>query len=335
MHQHVHELPERILQRAVQAILADPHRLWRCSNGDEVQIVAAGLVNVHDGPDFRDMAVLHNGTVYVGNGEFHRKASDWMTHDHQHDRRYASLLVHVVLADDAPVPDARWTIVLDPSDLWRGIRLHRERSAVTTELPVEELQHFALLRLLRTSAEAHVHIRRVGTTGAVQAMASAWLDRLGRKRHRPVDEHEIAALRVRVSGSAMGRMAQEFTSIAIDDVLGALERAECERIAREGAAMRRELLVNVVLPVCVARAGNEQRIRLFQWYWSAKAVHPYGVLRRRFPQIAQDYVWQQQGMLEFLRDHSRQATVCAEVIREYGFARTLEFLHVSGGSVSL
>lgn len=335
MQQHVHELPERTLQRAVQVILADPHRTWRCSNGDDVQIVAAGLVNAHEGPDFQDMAILHNGTVYVGSGEFHKRSSDWMAHDHHHDRRYASLLLHIVLVDDAPVADAKWTLVLNASDMWRGLRLQSEQSKETSELPVEELQHFALLRLLRTSAEAHVHIRRVGPAGALQAMASAWLDRLGRKRHRPVQDWQISAVRMRLPTSSMGCMAQEFTSVAIDDVLGALDRAERERIAYEGTAMRRELLVNVALPICVARAGNEQRIRLFQWYWSAKAVHPYGALRRRFPQIAQDYVWQQQGMLEFLRDHSRQHTVCAEVIREYGFARTLEFLHVSGGSVSL
>lgn len=328
-------LAERTLQRAVQCILADPHRLWTCTNGDVIQVVAAGLVNAHEGPDFHDMAILHNGTLYVGNGEFHRRSSDWHAHEHDADPRYASLLLHVVLVDDGSACDARWTIVMSAADMWRGIRRRSEEQDHRIELPVEELQHFALLRLLRTSAEAHVHVRRLGMPGAVRAMATQWMERLQAKRHRPWDDAGVRALRRRLPAAPMGMMAIEFQHVAVDDVLGAIQRAERERIAHEGTAMRREVFVNVILPLCLSVSGHEQRIVLFQWYWSARAVHPYGMLLRRFPGISQDYVWQQQGMLEFHRDHGRRTSVCAEAIREYGFANTLEFLRVSEGSVSL
>jgi hypothetical protein len=244
-------------------------------------------------------------------------------------------LVHVVLEDDVPVGTARWTVVMSAADMWRGIRLRSEARVVPSELAVDEVQHFALLRLLRTSAEAHVHVRRVGTRRAIQAMAAQWIERLMAKRHRPIDDGWARAVIARLPASPLGRVADEFAHCAIDEILPAMAHAERERVASEGPAMRRELLVNVILPVCLSIAGAEQRIVLFQWYWSVRAVHPYAMLRRRYPTIPQEYVWQQQGMLEFHRDHHRYHTVCAEAIRAYGFGDTLEFLRVSEGSVSL
>ena len=320
-------LNERAYQRRVHALLSDPVQRWTCTNGDEIQIVAAGLINVHDGPDFRDMCVLHNGSIHVGNGEFHIRASDWSTHEHAIDARYASLLLHIVFTNDAPpIDDARWTLCVPFPPL------HADKVSGSTESPSEsplvELQHHALLRLLRNTAEAQQHMRRIGVRGTTRAMTVAWLDRLTHKRHRPLRLEILVGLREAVATSTMGLLAEDFSMCHADDVLGAIRAAEHQSIAREGAALRRELFVNAVLPVCCALARDDQRIHLLQWYWSARSVHPYGHLRRRFPELEQGYVWQQQGMLEYLRHHGTRTTVCADIIRTYGLERTLRFLRL-------
>lgn len=324
-------LNERAYQRRVHAMLSDPAQTWNCTNGDAIQIVAAGLINVHDGPDFRDMCVLHNGIIHVGNGEFHMRASDYSAHDHAIDARYASLLLHIVFSNDAPpVDDARWTLCVPFPPLRSG---HERSKAGTSpsdpsESPLPELQHHALLRLLRNTADAQQHMRRIGVRGATKALTVAWLDRLSQKRHRPLRLEVLAGLRASVSTSPLGLLAQDFSLCHPEDVAGAIHTAELHTIAREGAAMRRELFVNAVLPVCCALARDDQRIHLLHWYWSAKTVHPYGHLRRRFPDFNQDYVWQQQGMLEYLRHHGTRTTVCADIIYTYGLERTLGFLRL-------
>jgi hypothetical protein len=323
------DIPERVLQRAVHCMVGDPQRRWTCTNGAQLQIVAAGLVNPHEGPDFRDLAVLHDGLVIVGCGEFHRRASEWHAHAHDDDRRYQAVLVHFVLEDDVPVEGVRWTIVVDAETVGEGLRRWRSIESTPADVPVDELQHHALLRLLRSTAEASVHVRRLGAPVATRMMATAWIERLLRKRHRPMDAGRLGILRSRLDASAMGMLVRQIPIIEVAELQAAIERAERMRIAQEGTAIRRELFVNAVLPVLCAMAADDQRVVLFTWYWSARAVHPYRHLRRRFPSIPQDYMWQQQGMLEFLRHHGERLSVCADITRTYGVENTVRFLRAA------
>jgi hypothetical protein len=325
----LHDLPERLLQRAVHTALADPQRLWTCTNGDVLQVVAAGMPNVHAGPDFQDMAVLHNGVVCVGDGEFHKRASDWHAHAHTGSERYEALMMHVVLENDVPQENmARWTLVVSAADVREALGALRspDRQA---QVEVDELQHFALLRLLRLTADAQVSVRRLGVREALRAQTTSWLNRLMQKRHRPVDRAAITILRTAIVGSALGVLVEQLDEIPTADLAGIMERAEKQRIANEGPVMRREVLVNVVLPLLCARARHDQRVVLLQWYWSAQAVHPYGELLRRFPRQPQDFVWHQQGMLEHLRLHGRRISTCGEAIRAYGVSGTLDFIRAS------
>lgn len=52
-------------------------------------------------------------------------------------------------------------------------------------------------------------------------------------------------------------------------------------------------------------------------------------MNRRFAGQPQDYVWEQQGMLEYLRHHGRRVSTCGEAIRAYGVSGALEFLRAT------
>jgi hypothetical protein len=321
---------ERALQRGVHAVIADPARIWTCSNGDRIQIVAAGLLNVHEGPDFLDAAVLHNGHVHVGDIEFHAVESDWDRHHHGSDPRYASTLIHIVLFRE-PVgrglqrEAARWTLVLDEREVVSATRRTYRRSTPTA-VAVEELQHFALLRLLRQTAEADSLRSRLGLKGAVTALTDDYLARLLRKRRRPRSDADLRLIRDRITESALGLFVHRVNEVSADQLLTHLDRCERLPIAVEGRGLRREIMVNAILPILCVEATDKLRIVLLQWYWSARSIHVYGLLHRRFPEQRQDYVWQQQGMLEFLRQHGRRTSTCGEAIRSYGVHRTIRFL---------
>lgn len=83
-------------------------------------------------------------------------------------------------------------------------------------------------------------------------------------------------------------------------------------------------MTNCVVPSACVLAGEQLRIGVFTWYWSARARNRYAVLVREFPHIPQSFVWQQQGMLEMLR-HRTLPVALGEVFRQYSTLLALDF----------
>ncbi|HFC00474.1 MAG TPA: DUF2851 family protein, partial [Phaeodactylibacter sp.] len=86
------------------------HYVWRLqrfdsndlktTEGHPVQIQKTGNHNTHAGPDFTDARVKIGETLWAGNVEMHLKSSDWLAHQHQSDKAYENVILHVVLDDD-------------------------------------------------------------------------------------------------------------------------------------------------------------------------------------------------------------------------------------------
>ncbi len=93
---------------------ASPHipeallrRLWhdgaftssglRTSDGRSVAILSPGTPNNDEGPDFHDAAIRIGSITYRGDVELHVDARSWVTHRHQRDPHYNSVILHVVL----------------------------------------------------------------------------------------------------------------------------------------------------------------------------------------------------------------------------------------------
>ncbi|PKP33758.1 MAG: DUF2851 domain-containing protein [Bacteroidetes bacterium HGW-Bacteroidetes-17] len=59
-----------------------------------------GIRNTDGGPDFSNALIKIGETIWAGNVEIHCKSSDWIKHNHHHDRKYENVILHVVLEDD-------------------------------------------------------------------------------------------------------------------------------------------------------------------------------------------------------------------------------------------
>lgn len=82
------------------------------TDGLSVEVIHPGMENRNDGPDFFNAKVKIDGTLWVGNVEIHSKASDWLLHGHDTNKRYDSVVLHVagivdreiVRTDGTPIP---------------------------------------------------------------------------------------------------------------------------------------------------------------------------------------------------------------------------------------
>lgn len=319
------KIKETELQKGVHTLLSDPSRIYSTFSGKRLQVLSIGSVNKFEGPDFKDIALLLDGNIIVGDGEFHRKTSDWLNHNHEGDPEYARTILHIVFNHDKQIDNHPEILVLDE-------QLINEYTKAIAKLPeikpdsIEDLQNYALIRLLRKSSEAQKLLNTNILQEAYITYVKSYIKRYIQHRRRPAYNAEkimeiINSLLDWEALSFLERISEE-NAEQINDRLQKLIK---KQFSSEGAHLRREIVLNSILPLAVCLADDEARINIFLWYWSTPALNTYGMLTRRFPEIPQNYLWQQQGMLEYLKEYGNKQTHIKEMIHIYGFASVLNF----------
>jgi hypothetical protein len=95
-------MPEEFLQYIWESRLFYSEKL-KTTTGEIIEIINQGKRNTDAGPDFFNAKIKINKTVWAGNIEIHKKSSDWQKHNHQKDKAYDNVILHVVELDDSPV----------------------------------------------------------------------------------------------------------------------------------------------------------------------------------------------------------------------------------------
>lgn len=75
----------------------------RTTDGQVISVLKAGFRNSDAGPDFLNARLLVGDVEWNGAVEIHLKASDWHRHQHQTDRKYDQVVLHVVYQADKAV----------------------------------------------------------------------------------------------------------------------------------------------------------------------------------------------------------------------------------------
>jgi hypothetical protein len=315
------------LQKAVQKYLSDPSVIFHPESKTKVQVLSPGRINPHEGPDFLDFAMLMNGKIIVGDAEFHHRSSLWKEHKHSNDPNYKSVIMHIVLDHDMDLGLPFETLVVPEKEI---ITIYKEQIDAQKHKPdifsLEELQNFSLIRLLRHTTEMQKFINEFGLESAIGRFTEDFLKRYLSKRRRPAYNLDKLALLpeliLRSEASNFVKSIAENRVLSIPDKIVSLMR---ERIAEEGAGLRREIILNVILPAALTQADEEARINLFVWYWSVQSLNKYGVLTRKFPELPQNYLWQQQGMLEYMREIETGSATISDALAFYGIGKLLSF----------
>jgi hypothetical protein len=332
MHPTLIQLDERLLQKAVQLILSNPATVRNTVSGKRLQVLSPGRFNVVEGPDFIDAAILLNGNIIVGNSEFHRRSSEWFAHEHEKDERYNSVILQIVIENNGTKPLPHEILIISEADIFKALEYMENKKKTKVDVfSIEDLQHFALIRLLRKTTEAQKLINQAGLERAFTELIHSFIDRYNSRRKRPVySKNQISNMLENFEKTPSFFFLRELSSGVEISIPTRMQLLLKHKNIDEGAHLRREILLNCVLPLSICLANEESRINLFQWFWSIPSLNQYGVLTRRFPNLPQNYLWQQQGMLEYMKEYGKKPTICSDMLKEYGFGEVLSFYRVSG-----
>lgn len=86
---------EHFIQFIWQHKLFDVHAL-KTVQDEQVKLVNTGVLNEYDGPDFSGAHLFIGDLEWFGSVEIHLQDIDWQKHGHQDDKRYESVILHVV-----------------------------------------------------------------------------------------------------------------------------------------------------------------------------------------------------------------------------------------------
>jgi len=313
------------IQKKVHQYLSDPSKIYQTVSGKRLQVLSLGKINRLPGPDYRDIALLIDGNIIIGDAEFHKKSSEWIIHNHNNDKAYNNVILHIVFENDKLFD--RFETFIAPRD---EILSQELLSSSTIDFDsIEEVQHFALYRLLRKSAEAQRLLKVKSLDETLKETLRYFLERYTSRRRRPIYSTDSLADLIEVLPGSYQydflESLQEGDSSYIPDKMFLLLK---NKISTEGAHLRREIILNCILPIAICLANETARIGLLFWFWSTPALNSYGKLFDRFPRIPQNYLWQQQGMLELMKMHGNKAKIDTDVIDKFGFNEILSFYKI-------
>ncbi len=78
-------------------------KTYIADTGEKIKILHIGEQNLDSGPDFTDARIQIEDTIWAGNCEVHLSSSDWIKHNHENDKAYNSVILHVVLKNDTEI----------------------------------------------------------------------------------------------------------------------------------------------------------------------------------------------------------------------------------------
>lgn len=304
-------MKEKELQRLIRRILRNTDAQWRTGDDEILTVLSVGEWNHHEGPDFLNMALLAGGKVLIGHGEVHWRSSDWEQHGHSRHPMYQGLLLHIVVQDNRrATPFARHTLVIPEETV---LHFQAQPTVISATMQPREIESAlrdeAERRFLRKAEYAGALVRKYGIDTAWETILRDFCERRLQKKHLPKGIKRLAAS---INSSGFTPAQNESLSAFRRCFSGTAQTKPEEwqsvftaymHESPFGAGTSTELAVNVLLPLAytaaVQKTDNDAASGLLRWYWTLKAANKYAHLQRKFPFVKQEYVWQQQGLLEY------------------------------------
>lgn len=151
------------------------NHLYKTDTGSEVEIISVGQHNSHAGPDFNQAKIKTDKLLWVGNVEIHLKSSDWNKHNHQSDKAYQNVILHVVFEAD--------TTVFDVND--------RQVPTITLDFNSQLLYNYQQLLAIETDISCQNYLKQLDRLVLVQWASRMIVERLQQRKDRIFQQLEL------------------------------------------------------------------------------------------------------------------------------------------------
>lgn len=122
------------------------HGPLKTHTGEIINVEHPGWHNHDAGPDFLTAKIRIGDTLWAGNVEIHTHASDWLKHQHDKDKSYKNIILHVVYDDDKPLDINAPTVEVkgnvDMLMYDKFVRLVNNRNWIPCEMLASGIDHF-------------------------------------------------------------------------------------------------------------------------------------------------------------------------------------------------
>lgn len=132
----------------------------KTTNNEVISIIDSGIHNTDAGPDFFNGKVKINNTIWAGNIEIHINSSDWIAHQHQNDRAYQNVILHVVYNHDDiiydsnnnPIPTLELKQIISSQLISKSESLLKSKDWIACQKQIRHLDGFAITTWLNRIA---------------------------------------------------------------------------------------------------------------------------------------------------------------------------------------
>jgi hypothetical protein len=155
----------------------------KTNDGEELEILSAGIHNSDSGPDFHNARIRIGETVWAGNVEVHLSSSDWQKHGHANDNAYDNVILHVVYRDDEPLilTNGRHVPTLElqdriPADLYNRYHtlIFGNQTIIPCEANIGSVDHITLYNWLTRVLVERLEKRSAAVITALNKNRGDW-----------------------------------------------------------------------------------------------------------------------------------------------------------------
>lgn len=298
-------------QYAFKRYVMDTNPTLATTQGKKVVFLSIGEHNHSAGPDFFSACAKVNDILYVGDVELHKKSSDWNLHQHSKNPEYENVFLHIVFECDKPYPLNCDILEIDKKLLSKYLTPQLEWKN-TIEIS-DELQYFALVRLLRRVTDAYNLVHDFSIQDSFNIIVSNYIDRYLSIKKRPTRNNLSRELLIEnLKKSKFYKLFEYlfscnfiyYDTVKTDTLNITTKLTACFKEEILTPQLQQEVFVNALLPLYFLKSNIKQKQELLHWYWNAKSIATYGILKRKYPLHSQKYIFVQQALLEQHKEYN-------------------------------
>lgn len=303
------EYKEVDIQETIQKLLSNPIRIWKSTEDKRFKILSAGFINPYEGPDLKNVSIYYDGQILTGDAEIDIKSSNWYKHKHHISPKFEKVILHIVLNKDIDIKKDFLTLVLEPNEV--NLKTEKSNKKVVSAEDLIVIQEFSLFRLERVSKYFDMlYEENKNLNISIFKMVNIFLSKYFNKRRRKSIYTQVDYLKIH----------EEIRKFLNENNLSNKRNLDKKlnkylELKYPGNGLKFEILVNAILPSLYSFYND--KTLLLDWYYKVIAKNKYAKLKKRFPHIPQRYVWQQQGMLELLRESGEEKFIVKDVEVKY------------------